>query len=321
MKPYEAMKASCAALAFHKALIGLSQLDALELASGQMSDLYGARGIYTYYVVYHLFCSCMLIAPEIYTDGKLKAPSQYGKTPEEEINSPSETPKQWEKGREYEADWATKITHSQVKDFCKNLRCSEKADWGTELPYLIPLYDYFINDTGSENQCIPALYEKLCYVRDRIIYRPSYVPVSSGNIVQTSAQLGEEVRSLPGAEYLYKAISEIYRKLLVCMETEREKGGHGVYIAMFAEMWAGRVNEKDLKALCSIGHKKSRLQRLGQRDDEGEYSFPTYISHLLETETIDFVRKYHKKYWKPLENIYKLSWSDWRESRRKILTN
>ena len=199
------------------------------------------------------------------------------------------------------------------------MRCSEKTDWETELPYLIPLYDYFINDTDSEVRCIPALYEKLCYVRDRIIYRPSYVPVSSGDTVQTSAQLGEEVRSLPGAEYLYEAISEVYRKLLVCMEAEREKDRHGVYMTMFTAMWLGRVNEKDLKTLCAIGHKKCRLQRLGRRDDGGEYSFPTYISHLLELENIDFIRKYHKKYWKPLENLYKLSLSDWRESRRKRL--
>lgn len=43
----KAAKEECAALAFHKSLIGLSQLNALEGVPGQGGFMYGARGIYS----------------------------------------------------------------------------------------------------------------------------------------------------------------------------------------------------------------------------------------------------------------------------------
>ena len=309
------MKTGCAALAFHKSLIGLSQLDALEKASRQSSSFYGARGIFVYYTVYHLFCACMLITPSKYV-GELNPPKKYGEVSDEEIDSPSETSAQWEHGKIYESDFATIITHTQVKVFCASLRTCEKGCWSQDAPYLIPLYHYFVDDANSEEKCIPGLYEKLCYVRDRIIYRPSYVQTTSGRIVQTSAQLGHELRSLPNAEYLYDAITEIYNAIMQHMEKERQMGEYGACVAMLTEMWAGTVNEKDLADLCALGHSKRRLQRLGQHDEDGQYSFPTYISHLLEIESIDFVRTYKKRYWTPLEKAYQDSWELWRSMRK-----
>ncbi len=312
---YTFAKTHCAALAFHKSLIGLSQLDALERTSGQGSGLYGARGLFVYYTVYHLFCACMLITPSEYV-GKLKPPKKYGKITDEEIDNPSEAPAQWEHGKEYESDFATIITHTQVKNFCTNLRTCEKDRWNHDAPYLVPLYHYFVDDANSDKQCIPGLYEKLCYVRDRIIYRPSYVQTVSGRIVQTSAQLGYELRSLPNAEYLYHAITEIYNAMMQRMEEERRMGEYGSCLAALTGMWNDRTGEENLSGLCALGHSKRRLQSLGQRDENGQYSFPTYISHLLEIESIDFVRTYKKKYWAPLEKAYQDSWGLWRSRRR-----
>ena len=257
----------------------------------------------------------MLIVPEKYIAKSLKPPTQYGKTTKQEINNPSEVPEQWELGKSYEADWATNITHWQIKEFCRHL-CNEKKDqWQNDAPYLLPLYQNFIKDRGIDSPCIPALYEKLCYIRDRIIYRPSYEPMSSGEIVQTSAQLGQEVQSLPNAAYLYQAILDVYQGLISCMKSEMQNCQHGIYIAMLTEMWVGRVNEGDLSNLCGLGHKKTRLQKLGKRDEDGMYSFPTYISHLLEIENIDYIRKYVKKYWEPLEYMHQASWKVWREQK------
>jgi len=315
---YKYMKTGCAALAFHKSLIGLSQLDALEKVSGQSSDFYGARGIFVYYIVYHLFCACMLITPSEYV-GKLDPPRKYGEVSDKELNSPSETPAQWENGKIYESDFATIIKHVQVKDFCARLRICEKEYWSKDAPYLVPLYRHFVDDTNSEERCIPGLYEKLCYVRDRVIYRPSYVQTASGQIVQTSAQLGYELRSLPNVKYLYHAITEIYDAIMQHMDKERQMGEYGSCVAMLTEMWAGRVNEEDLAGLCALGHSRRRLQRLGQREEDGQYSFPTYISHLLEIESIDFVRAYRKKYWVPLEKAYQDNWDQWRSTSKAAL--
>lgn len=208
MSNHNLAKEKCAALAFHKSLIGLSQLNASERVSGQDSSMYGdgARGIYTYYVVYHLFCACMLITPSEFAGMKFKEPAE---VTDEQIDNPSECPEQWDRGKEYEADWATKITHGQIKDFCKKRR-EKQQDWKVNIPYLVPLYDYFVDDTGADKRCIPAMYEKLCYIRDRVIYRPSNVITTSGRSVQTSAQLGKELRSLPESEQLYRIIKKIY---------------------------------------------------------------------------------------------------------------
>lgn len=316
MQEFEYAKANCAALAFHKALIGLSQLDALESVSGILSSLYGPRGIYTYYVVYHLFCACMLIVPERYGTKDLKPPANYGKTKEEELNNPSETPEQWENGRKYEADWATNITHTQVKKFCAYLRSENKDQWQTDAPYLIPLYRYFIDDFGAEQHCIPALYEKLCYIRDRILYRPSYVETESGDRIQTSAEIGKELHSLPNVAELYQEISEVYRGFISCMEQERA-GVRKMCTHMLSNMWVGRIQE-DVDTLCVLGHKKECLMSLGNPESPRNFTFPTYISHLIEFESTSFVQKCAEKYWRPLESLYNENWSAWRKRKRIV---
>ena len=72
------------------------------------------------------------------------------------------------------------------------------------------------------------------------------------------------------------------------------------------------MNEGDLSELCLLGHQESQLKSLGSHDVDGAYSFPTYISHLLEMESMDFILKYKEKYWEPLEKLYHESWETWR---------
>lgn len=297
-------KAACAALAFHKSLIGLSQLNALENAANKSNStcFLESRAIFTYYVVYHLFTACMLIVPDAYLKTPLRAPEKYEMVTKEEINNPSETPEQWEACKRNEMDWATKIQHRQIKDFCAKVRESNRDEFATQAPYLIPLYEYFIDPSGSEKTCIPGLYEKLCYVRDRVIYRPSYVLTQSRNSVQTSAQLHKELVSLPNSQYLYQAISEVYEGIIRAMEGEHNcKDSCTV---MLTEMWGGAVRN-NLDELCALGHNRRRLQYLGKKESDGMYIFPTYICHLLELENIDFIQKYRRKYWYPFLKIWR----------------
>ena len=307
-------KSACAALAFHKSLIGLSQLNALESASKDsgLTQFLESRAILTYYVAYHLFASSMLLVPDAYLKKPLSAPSKYGTVTEEEINSPLETPQQWNDCQRNEMDWATAITHSQIKDFCKRMRELDH-NFPPQVSFLRPLYDHFIDPTGSEEKCIPGLYEKLCYVRDRVIYRPSYVLTHSGHIVQTSAQLHSEITSLPTSEILHHAISDIYLEIIRAMETERScKAQPHPCTLMLSQLWCGKVRD-DLDDLCALGHKRRRLQYLGKKEPDGKkYAFPTYVCHLLELESIDFIHKYRKKYWNPLEKQYIESCEAWR---------
>lgn len=300
-------KANCAALAFHKSLIGLAELNALETAASKMnfSPFLQGRAVFTYYVVYHLFTACMLLAPKALFKEPLEAPDKYGKVTLEELNASSEVPAQWDKCTKNEKDWAANIRHRQIKDFCKKVREFIPKQGEECIPYIGALYRHFIGPSDFEGPCISGLLEKLCYVRDRVIYRPTFIETSSGGQVQTSAQLSEELTSLPNSEVLYTAITETYTGIMRVMEKERsEKAASRPCGLMLSSMWTGVVSD-DIDELCALGHRRRRLQHLGKRDPyTGAYDFPTYICHLLELENIDFILKYRKKYWRPLETMY-----------------
>lgn len=302
-KNFLGTKIQCAALAFHKSLIGLSQLNALEITATQteLSLFFESRALFTYYVVYHIFCSCMLITPEKYLPCLLEPPEKYGEFEEEIIDAPEETPEQWDKCKEAEQDWATAISHGKIKKFCKYIRGKKNRNtFRKDAPYLIPLYKFFIDSDGSETACIPGLYEKLCYVRDRVLYRPSYVLTDKGVPKQTSAQMRRELMSLPKSEDLYDAITEIYKGFISVANQEPLVAPcwwllHG--------MWVTPVSNS-VEYLRELGHNIRRLHFLGERESKDSYVFPMYICHLLELESIDFIRKYKKLYWQPLEDMY-----------------
>lgn len=300
-------KADCAALAFHKSLIGLAELNALETAASKMtfSPFLQGRAVFTYYVVYHLFTACMLLAPDTFFKEPLQAPQKYGEITIEELNASSETPAQWDACTKNEKDWAANIRHRQIKDFCEEVRKLTQKQEEESIPYIDALYRHFIGPSDFEGPCIPGLLEKLCYVRDRVIYRPTFIETPSDGQVQTSAQLHEELTSLPNSKVLYTAISETYAGIMQVMRKERlEKSPSRPCWRMLSDMWNGMVSD-DLDDLCALGHKRRRLQHLGKRDPHtGIYDFPTYICHLLELENIDFILKYRKKYWEPLETLY-----------------
>ena len=301
-----------------KALIGLSQLNAIEIMarSESVSRMKSEKAIYTYYIAYHLFYSLMLTLPHNIV-GRLEAPKS--DVEGSNLNNPSEEPGVWNACKNYEADWATLIGHGQVKKFCKEWR---KASWDCEnngLYYMKSLYKYFVDPVGSETKCIPGLYEKLCYVRDRVIYRPSYVVSKTGERFQTSAQLGKEIDSLPTSVELFATIREVYDGLIRSMLYEKVKlGKNGNCTIMLSAMWNDEAYEKDIDAICELGHSKRRLIRLGHKDDSGFYSFPSYISQLIEIESIDFIRYYSKKYWNPLEKKYNYAMEQYRSQKVNI---
>lgn len=308
-KIFSHLKPQCAALAFHKSLIGLSQLNALEITASQteLSLFLESRALFTYYVVYHIFCSCMLMAPEKYLQGMkcpLSQPTKYGEVTEEEINAPEETPRQWEKCKKAEQDWATVISHGQIKDFCECIRKMDCNAFSEDAPYLIPLYKFFIDPSGSETTCIPGLYEKLCYVRDRVLYRPSYVLTDKGYIIQTSAQMHRELMSLPKSGDLYVALTEIYKGFISAVSPGPSEDRIATPCWWFLyEMWGSRVSSS-VNYLRELGHNVRRLHFLGERESKDSYMFPMYICHLLELESIDFIRKYKMLYWQPLKDMY-----------------
>lgn len=286
----------CVALAMHKAIIGIMRLDELEEAAARtdISEFLDARAICTYYSVYHLFVACMIMT----NDESIKKCKLDFSVSDEEIDSEDETADAWNTAKENEQDWATKITHGQIKNFCKRVRMNRENLYGDKY-YLIPLYDNFIDDTLTEGKCKPALYERLCYIRDRSIYRPSFVITKSGHRVQTSRYVGEEIRSLPKAAELFRIVSQIYDGFIKENERENETGECD---ALLDYMWNDNIVQCKIEDLTKLGHDIEQLKRIGHIDGENqeEICFSSYRVQLLETESVENIIKYEKKYWFPL---------------------
>jgi len=285
----------CAALAMHKAIIGIMRLDELEEAAARtdISEFLDARAICTYYSVYHLFVTCIIM-----TDNSVKNCKWNFSVSDEEIDSEDETAGAWNTAKNNEQDWATKITHGQIKNFCKRVRMNRENLYGDKY-YLIPLYDNFIDDTLTEGKCKPALYERLCYIRDKSIYRPSFVVTKSGHRVQTSRYVGEEIRSLPKAAELFRIVSQIYDGFIKENERENETGECD---ALLNYMWLDNIVRCKIGDLIELGHEIDQLKRIGGIDieDQKKICFLSYEAQLLETESVENIIKYEKKYWFPL---------------------
>ena len=301
--------ANTMALSLHKSIMGIAQLDALEKASNV--KLYGdfrtAKAILTYYSVYHVFVASILLSERLLQDKdvnklfKTISKDEYiGLVSEKQLNSTSEHPNQWENQRGYESDLATQITHSQIKKYCKQLR-EEKAANKALQPYEEILYNAFIGDEPKENEkCIAGLYEKICYIRDRTIYRPSFVVDDKGKIWQTSKDIRIEIDSLPTSDMIYSHVADfIY--CLINTVTESNPSARNLLYCFLTDLC-----ECDIDELLNMGHSKEDIERLSQEfrfeldQKDKTICVTAHISQLLELENIDIIVKWHNKFWNPL---------------------
>lgn len=192
--------AHCAALAFHKSLIGISELSLVEDAG---TPFRFAKAIQTYYPVYHLFVCSMLL------DNDYELRLNRGMLPERyeveksELNNQSDLPEQWNKGRELEQDLASLIQHANIRRYCEKAR---KNPEGLR-PYASSLYAAFIESDGNpKHKCTPGLFEKLEYIRDRAVYCPTHIVYKDGGYAQTSYDVRKEIEGLPSSKDLYNTL-------------------------------------------------------------------------------------------------------------------
>lgn len=267
-----------AALAFHKAIIGVVQLNELECNNQRLP-----RAIIAYYAVYHVFTLCMLLD----LDDSVKKINPCNLN---ELNSRSELPEQWNLQRELEADYATQIKHRDIKRYCEQIRKKGK-DKLTSIERI--LFENFIKQPINEHTpCINGLYEKLCYVRDRAIYRPSVVKLTNGGYAQTSLNVKKEIDSLPSGKELYRIIKSIYMEF-ISKAKQIKKYNH-----LLACIWCYPVD-------CGIvfnelnDNEAELMRSLTYFDNEN--GFNAHICHLLELyDDIYQIKKYEELYWRPL---------------------
>lgn len=297
-------KHNCAALSFHKSLIGLMQLNQLEEVSSVLQPSFlSSRVLNIYYTVYHLFCCCILMTPTEFANVKLNSPQERS---DKVIISKNNTVESWESRKKAESDWSTLITHSLIKKFCNNLRT---CDLTNAPSYLKSLYRLFIDDTLVNQKCINGLYEKLCYYRDYVLYRPAFILSESDHYWQTAFRLTDDFSSLPTSLELYNAISEIYNGFLIEMENEskpiNDSASFWYFTPFLHAIWGCSVN-CPVSKLDSTGHTIEELKKFEflPNDDPNTIQLPTYISHLLDLENIDCILQYNEKYWVPLKNRF-----------------
>jgi len=295
---------NCSALAFHKALIGVSELKAIEAVSTEENagGLRICKAMISYYISYHTLISLMLLDTTFKLKANLKPCN--GKLPlevvESELNSRNESPGQWNKCRDLESDLASKIEHNQIKDYCKAIR-KKKAEGATlESPFEI-LCESFIRYDDSDGRCISALYEKLCYIRDRAVYRPTYViERNTGGFIQTSLDVRKEIEALPNYAEFYNICRRIYSSIInIAFSKDLDEKVSKKYYDFLIYFWYTFIKE-DRDFLVSIGWDDSDIEKLKfERSDE--LIFTSYLSHLIEIADIKRVRNDYKTIWGPLK--------------------
>ncbi|MDR0951490.1 MAG: hypothetical protein LBM18_01005 [Oscillospiraceae bacterium] len=289
--------AGCAALAFHKALIGICELSSIE--SVEHTALRMSKAIVTYYIAFHLMTCCMLLDEKDNYDIIMRVDKdkvKYGATLEE-LNASGESAEVWDQCKKYEQDLATNFNHSEIRIYCKKLRdnASNKSDWPK---FKQSIYETFVDERIKENKCQPCLYEKLNYVRDRVIYRPSDVPSDSEiGFAQTSKDVRVEIESLPDSDRLYKAAQDFFS---AAIESEHKEGLMNEFLYRLLNT-AVSIDESDF---VYEDFTKEDFDMFNAMHPFGK-TFPSYIAQLAELKDRDDVVKYYKKYWKPLYNCAK----------------
>ena len=295
---------NCAALAFHKALIGISELKAIEAVSREENagGLRICKAMISYYVGFHTLISLMLIDTDLKLKTNLKPCNE--KMPleviESELNSSDESPEQWNRCRDLESDLASKIDHNQIKDYCKTLR-KKKAEGAILEPPFEILYENFIKYDESDGRCIDALYEKLCYIRDRAVYRPTYViGRSTGGVIQTSLDVREEIEGLPDYAEFYNICHRIYSSIInMAFNKNLDENVSKKYYDFLRCFWYTFIKE-DRDFLISIGWDDRDIEKL-KFEGSDELIFTSYLSQLIEIADIKRVRNDYQTIWGPLK--------------------
>lgn len=287
----EGEEVRCGCLALTKALIGISELYLAEQATKE--NAFGSFRLYkavqTYYVVFNLIASYIVINDKEFDEEKetySKVKRKYTRVDLNNLNSDDESSETWNNRRKWEQDLITLITHSMIKAFSE--KCRENAspllNLSTNSAALRILYDEFIDESSDYK------YEKLCYIRDRAIYRPSHVVGLNGDYYQTSKDVRSEIDSLPNSEKLLEILLKYVEKLVECQEDVK------FYFCSYIR------NEKEyLKEDLRLSDSKI-IELQNKHIMLDDYSVPDYFCHLLELENADIAIELYEKFWIPIKN-------------------
>lgn len=287
-----------ASLSMHKAIIGLCELNSIEKAEEKCGiNLRASKAIQTYYIIYHLFCCCMLLDNdyEIIFKKDRCGRVNYGTELKELKHSPS-APNEWNNRKYKESDLAVRITHGDIKNYCKKKRRYQKNNPSR----VMTCNSFLFNDFIKEN-CKVALFEKIDYIRDRSIYRPSHVASMTETPIQTSKNVRSQIDELPSSADLYKTVCDIQGEF--CSRANSE--GFGSLI------WEYCYDFLSVQVDCSdeyrkkLGYSWEQLVELG--GSKADASVPSFVAQAMELFSPDNMKYFYHQYWKKLLEITKKS--------------
>ena len=276
--------AHCAALAFHKSLIGISELSLVEDAG---TPFRFAKAIQTYYPVYHLFVCNMLLDNDFEIRlGRGMLPERY-EVEKSELNDKSELPEQWNKGRELEQDLASLIQHANIRRYCEKTRINPES----LRPYASILYKAFVETDGDpKHKCIPGLFEKLEYIRDRAVYRPTHVVYKDGGTAQTSYDVRREIEGLPSSGDIYNTLLLFYEELRSLPKKSEIENLFLMYVKNDYIECKGKIAKR-------LGYSWNAIEQMG--GNKAENTVPSFLCQMMElfdeTESLRFYRNYWER--------------------------
>lgn len=274
--------AGSAALAIQKSVIGICGLYSLEKAERTTkTSLRQQRAVQTYYVIYHLFTCCMLLdesylivfAPK--RDGRLS----YGSELVELRRRPVQ-PYHWNSRKFKEMDLAVRIQHSDIKKYCEELRKQNNQ----LLPFIQVMYDAFVC-----NDCSLVLFEKADYIRDRSIYRPSFIATETEKPIQTSMYVREQIDSLPHADDLFALVTNFLRAVWSIP-------GDAFYPLAFYLLSQGV--SCTTQYANNLGYTWDQLTAIGGLPSEE--TVPSYVCQMMELYSQEELEFFVNRYWKSI---------------------
>lgn len=282
--------AGSAALALHKAIIGICGLHSLEQAEQSMNVQFRQqRAVQTYYIIYHLFTCCMLLdeSYEIVFSPRRGGQLNYG-SELPELRKLPEKPEEWNYRKNKEMDLAVRIKHGDIKQYCE-----EKRKANNQLPpFLQTIYNAFICDN-----CSVFPFEKADYIRDRAIYRPSFVATKTGTPIQTSKNVRTQIDSLPRSKKLHEVVCTFLNDV---WSIPGDK-----YYPFFMHLINSRVSCPTEYAK-GLGYSWEQLSKAG--GSEIDESVPSWVCQMMELYNPEELQLYYDRYWKKVYEDAKQRW-------------
>lgn len=304
-----------ACLAFHKALLGISELRSLEKVETAAGGLRMSRGLFTYYSVFHLFCFVMVwhIMHSNLLRMSLDLPEKLYR--KELIDNKEEKPSAWASQSAYERDVCSMITHTAIGIFCRNMRrglfqeVREKPIMALENI----MYENFVHHGAETDMAIPGLFEKLCYIRDRLIYRPTliYPADTDEEPIQSSGEVKREIEGLPNSSQLLKVASSLHLSLINPGENTASRYKDIAHRFASFIWFSPKINEGQSSPAYKFS--TADIVSLSGQVDENNISLPCYASHLIEIAENPRVIEDHNEIWLPLKREFLIE----REKRHK----